>query len=102
MAVGEQGLGSAFAGGASPQYRAKLISNIVSYVSRYNFDGVDIDWEENVPQNQAEYVALIKGLRSALNSAFPAKHMYLSTDVNTGQIPPNIAARSLRTLTQLI
>ena len=93
MAVGEQGLGANFASGASPQYRAKLVSNIVSYVSRYHFDGVDIDWEEEVPQNQADYVALIKDVRAALDSAFPRRHMFLSTDVNTGQIPPDIAVQ---------
>jgi GH18 family chitinase len=93
MAVGEQGLGSNFASGASPQYRTSLINNIVSYVSRYGFDGVDIDWEEYVPPNQANYVALIKNLRSALDARFTARHMYLSTDVNTGQIPPDIATQ---------
>jgi hypothetical protein len=93
MAVGEQGLGSNFASGASPQYRTSLINNIVSYVSRYGFDGVDIDWEEYVPPNQANYVALIKDLRSALDARFTARHMYLSTDVNTGQIPPDIATQ---------
>lgn len=94
MAVGEQGQGIKFAGGARPAYRTRLISNIVSYVSRYDFNGVDIDWEEDVPQNQADYIALIKGLRNALNARFPAKHMYLSTDVNTGQVPPRIAAQA--------
>jgi len=93
MAVGEQGQGFDFSGGASPRYRPRLIKTIVSYVSKYNFDGVDIDWEEDVPQNQKDYVALIKGLRNALNAAFPARHMYLSADVDTGQIPPAIAAR---------
>ncbi len=93
MAVGEQGLGPAFAGGASPQNRAKLISNIVSYVSRYHFDGVDIDWEEEVPQNEADYMALIRDLRTALDSAFPGRHMFLSADVDVGQIPPYIAVQ---------
>lgn len=93
MAVGEQGQGFDFSGGASPRYRRKLINNIVSYVSRYNFDGVDIDWEEDVPQNQADYIALIQKLRSALNAAFPKRHMYLSADVTTGQVPPDIAAQ---------
>jgi hypothetical protein len=93
MAVGEQGQGFDFSGGASPRYRRSLIKNIVSYVSTYDFEGVDIDWEEDVPQNQHDYVALIKGLRSALNAAFPGRHMYLSADVDTGQIPPAIAAR---------
>lgn len=93
MAVGEEGLGGSFALGASPQNRAKLINNIVSYVSRYHFDGADIDWEEEVPQNQADYVALIKDLRASLDRAFPGRRMFLSTDVNTGQVPPDIAAQ---------
>jgi hypothetical protein len=93
MAIGEEGQGIKFAGGASSRYRARLINNIVSYVSRYHFDGVDVDWEEDVPQNKADYVALIKGLHSALSAAFPARHMYLSADVNTGQIPPSIAVQ---------
>jgi hypothetical protein len=93
MAVGEQGQGADFAAGAAPQFRARLIRNIVSYVSKYGFDGVDVDWEEKVPQNRADYVALVKGLRSALNAAFPGRHMYLSADVDVGQIPPGIAAQ---------
>jgi hypothetical protein len=93
MAVGEQGLGLTFAAGASPSHRPRLIKSIVSYVSKYGFEGVDIDWEEDVPHNQADYVALVRGLRSALSTAFPAKHEYLSADVDTGQIPPDIAAR---------
>ncbi len=96
MAVGEEGQGTKFAGGASPRYRTKLINSIVSYVSRYHFAGVDIDWEEDVPQNKADYVALIKGLRNALSTAFPARHMYLSAEVNIGQIPPSIAAQVAR------
>ena len=94
MAVGEQGLGPAFAAGATPQYRTALINNIVGYVSKYNFDGADIDWEEQVPQNEANYVALVSGVRAALDRAFPGRHMYLSADVNLGQVPPAIAAKT--------
>lgn len=93
MAVGEEGLGPSFASAASPQYRTAFINNIVAYVSRYNFDGVDVDWEEEVPQNEADYVALVSGLRAALDRAFPGRHMYLSADVDLGQVPPAIAAK---------
>jgi hypothetical protein len=93
MAVGEQGLGPAFASAASPRYRTALVNNIVGYVSKYKFDGVDIDWEEQVPQNEADYVALITELRTALDRAFPARRMYLSADVDLGQVPPAIAAK---------
>jgi hypothetical protein len=93
MAVGEEGLGPNFAAAASPPHRSQLISSIIAYVRKYHFDGVDIDWEEEVPQNQADYVALLRELRPALDKAFPGRSMFLSTDVNTGQIPPDIAAR---------
>jgi hypothetical protein len=93
MAVGEEGLGPNFAAGASPGNRSRLISSIITDVRKYHFDGVDIDWEEEVPQNQADYVALLADLRPALDKAFPGRNMFLSTDVNTGQIPPDIAAR---------
>ena len=92
MAVGEQGVGGKFVGAASPKYQARFITNITNYVAKYHFDGVDIDWEEDVPQNAANYVSLIKNLRGALNRGFP-RHMFLSADVNTGQIPPYIAAQ---------
>jgi hypothetical protein len=93
MAIGEVNEGNYFASAAGPRYRAAFIRNIVSFVSRYGFDGVDVDWEEQVPQNQAHYIALVKGLRSALNAAFPGKTMYLSADVDVGEIPPDIAAQ---------
>ena len=92
MAVGEQGVGAKFVGAASPKYQARFITNITNYVAKYHFDGVDIDWEEDVPQNAANYVSLIKNLRGALDRGFP-RHMFLSADVNTGQIPPYIAAQ---------
>jgi hypothetical protein len=93
MAVGEEGLGAAFAGGASAPYRGRLVASIVSDVSKYGFDGVDVDWEEEVPQHQADYIALVRELRAALDRAFGDRHMFLSADVNPGQIPPPIAAR---------
>lgn len=93
MAVGEQGQGARFASAASPGHRAALIRAIVSYVAKYHFDGVDIDWEEEVPAHQADYTALVSGVRSALDQAFAGRHLYLSADVNPGQVPPPIAAR---------
>jgi SAM-dependent methyltransferase len=93
MSVGEVRQGTDFAGAARPQYRQKFIDNIVSYVKKYNYDGVDIDWEEHVPDNQAEYITLLRGLRGALDQAFPGQHKVLGCDVDTGQIPPVIAAQ---------
>lgn len=92
MAVGEQGLGPVFARAASPRYQARLITSITNYLAKYGFDGVDIDWEEEVPQNQASYVSLIKNLRATFKREFP-KPVWLSADVDVGQIPPYIAAQ---------
>jgi hypothetical protein len=92
MAVGEQGLGPVFASAASPRYQPTLITNITNYIAKYGFDGVDIDWEEQVPQNEASYVSLIKNLRATFEREFP-KPVFLSADVDTGQVPPDIAAQ---------
>jgi len=92
MAVGEQGLGPVFASAASPRYQPTLITTITNYVAKYDFDGVDIDWEEDVPQNEASYVSLIKNLRAMFRREFP-NPVFLSADVNTGQVPPGIAAQ---------
>ncbi len=92
MAVGEQGLGPAFASAASPRYQATLITSITNDIAKYGFDGVDIDWEEDVPQHEASYVSLIKNLRATFQREFP-KPVFLSADVDTGQVPPAIAAQ---------
>ena len=92
MAVGEQGLGPVFASAASPRYQARLITSITDDIAKYGFDGVDIDWEEDVPQNEASYVSLIKNLRATFDREFPHP-LFLSTDVDTGQIAPSIAAQ---------
>jgi Glycosyl hydrolases family 18 len=92
MALGEQGLGPAFASAASPRYQPTLITSITNYLAKYGFDGVDIDWEEDVPQNEASYVSLIKNLRATFQREFP-NPVFLSADVDTGQVPPGIAAQ---------
>jgi hypothetical protein len=92
MAVGDQNLGPVFASAASPRYQPTLITSITNYIAKYGFDGVDIDWEEDVPQNEASYVSLIKNLRATFEREFP-NPVFLSADVDTGQVPPYIAAQ---------
>ncbi len=92
MAVGEQGLGPVFASAASPRYQATFITTITNYLAKYGFDGVDIDWEEDVPQNEESYVSLIRNLRATFNREFPHP-VFLSADVDVGQISPDIAAQ---------
>jgi hypothetical protein len=46
---------------ANAGLRATLVSNLVSFVSTYNLDGVDVDWElGNVPANEDLLIAELK------------------------------------------
>jgi chitinase len=44
-----------------------LITNLTNFVSRYGYDGIDIDWEEFLPTDTNQFSNLIRALRSALN-----------------------------------
>lgn len=60
---------------STPQGRIAFILEIVKMIDKYDFDGVDIDWEypttggaiEGVPEDKFNYVLLMKELREAFN-----------------------------------
>ncbi len=91
LTIGGEGQGTGFLGAASNRHRATFIRNIIDTMQTYGYDGVDIDWEEQVPQHQSDYVALVHELRGMLNVFSPVS--YLSIDVDTGQIPPPIVTQ---------
>ncbi len=56
-------------------YRAKFISNLVSFVETYGFDGIDLDWEYPITSgrkwlDRINLVSLIKELRAAVNTTY--------------------------------
>jgi len=55
---------SAFAQSTAPSMIATFVSNIVNFVSKNQYDGVDIDWEHNI--NVTQYSDLLTRLRSAM------------------------------------
>jgi len=66
--VGGVGDGPGFeASTATPAIRAEFIGNILALLAEKNYDGVDVDWEENIqtPQQQGQVVALLRELRAA-------------------------------------
>jgi chitinase len=58
---------TALAQNTSPAMIATFVSNIVNFVNTNGYDGVDIDWEQNI--NVAQYNDLLARLRKAM----PAK-----------------------------
>ncbi|KAI9775109.1 MAG: hypothetical protein M1839_001420, partial [Geoglossum umbratile] len=65
---------STLAGSAEAQ--SKFFSSLISFMSTYGFDGVDIDWEYPVapersgnPQDFQNYVSFLSNLRNAIGSA---------------------------------
>lgn len=91
LVIGGEGCGAQFATAASdPTARARLVGALAGLASTYGYDGVDVDWEEDVPANEAAYVALHADLRTALPPS-----LLLTTDVVSGLVPGRIAARVL-------
>ena len=75
---------------SSSKNRAQFISGLKNFMNEYGFDGVDLDWE--YPQaddrggaqgDTANYVALVKEMRSAFGSKYgitvtlPTSYWYL-------------------------
>lgn len=66
--LGGAGDGALFdASTANLAVRTTFINNILARLAAKNYDGVDIDWEENLdtPQQQAQVLALLSELRTA-------------------------------------
>ncbi len=55
---------SAFSQSTAPALLAKFVTNIATFVNGNGYDGVDIDWEDNV--NVSQYNSLLSALRTAL------------------------------------
>ncbi|CAJ0584190.1 unnamed protein product, partial [Mesorhabditis spiculigera] len=47
--------------------RTKFINSAVGWVRKYNFDGIDIDWEFPLKKDQ-KYIAVLQELRAAINA----------------------------------
>ena len=71
LCVGGEGTGKGFVGAtADAAVRATFITNIIALMQKYEFDGVDMDWEE-LGGKQDQYVAVHKELRAELDRISP-------------------------------
>jgi hypothetical protein len=88
LVIGGEWGGPGFVGACQPANRPRFVAALVALVRRYGYDGLDVDWEEHVPANEAAFVALHRELRAALGPA-----ALLTTDVVSGLVPGRIAAQ---------
>lgn len=71
ICVGGAGTGTQFQqASATPELRAKFIANLIAFQQKYQYDGIDMDWEE-IGGKEAQYQALHKELRLALDKLTP-------------------------------
>ena len=58
--------------------RGKLISNMIIYMKRLGYDGIDTDWEESF--NDAEFQAWHKELRDSINKLTPVPMLTIAAE----------------------
>ncbi len=58
--------------------RGKFISNLIAYMKRLGYDGIDTDWEEQF--NNTEFVALHKDLRDSINKLTPVPMLTVAAE----------------------
>lgn len=76
--------------------RKVFVDSALTFVEKYNLDGLDIDWEypglvgignKFRPEDKQNYTALLKELRQTFNRAEKRLHRHLYTSVATGANP---------------
>lgn len=69
IALGGAEVGTRFPTAASNANRGKLISNTIAFMTKYGYDGIDIDWEESF--DNTLILALYKEMRDSLDKITP-------------------------------
>ncbi len=89
--VGGAGVGDGFKGACSNANRGKFISNIIAYLKKLGYDGIDTDWEENFDDNL--FMAWHKDLRDSINKLNPVPSLSIAAEdwyPVTGKIYPYV------------
>lgn len=68
-----------FQGATSSANRAAFITNVVSFMSAYGYDGVDIDWEPLDSSDAQQYTNFVNDLRAALDGFSPRRLLTVAT-----------------------
>lgn len=67
-----------------PQRSAKFATMMAAFVKRFDFDGIDLDWEHTIEPDL--YVGFIRRIREALDALQLTKPLYLTSALNTSVV----------------
>lgn len=88
LVIGSEGYGDEFNEAATDANRSTFVDNIVDLAEEHDYDGVDIDWEEDI--HAENFAALISDLRAEIDSR--DAELTLSFDAISGLLEPDLAA----------
>ena len=71
ICVGGAGSQTGFRGATAPAYRGAFVSNLLSFVRAYGYDGVDVDWEPLDAGDASQFTNFVGALRTALTALSP-------------------------------
>jgi chitinase len=70
---------------ASESARKTFVANVVAFLTKYHYDGVDIDWEVPNAENRSDCTRLMQQLRDALPSPWLISMAVTADPSNYGQ-----------------
>jgi chitinase len=73
ICVGGADSQTGFQGATTAANLSPFISRLITYMSVYNYDGIDLDWEPLPATDANQFTNLVNGLRAALNGFSPSK-----------------------------
>ena len=88
LMLGGAGTHGAFASAASPARRERFVREVLAEVDRAGFDGLDLDWEPLLPQDEPDLRALARSFRQ--------KRPGLLLSLPLGYVNSNFAAEEAR------
>jgi chitinase len=82
ISLGGAGAGAGFAAAASSANRARFIADIVAACNDWGYDGVDLDWEDSIVED--DFLSLVEELRAAAPPGFLLTVPVGAVNVNLG------------------
>jgi chitinase len=68
ISLGGAGAGDGFAAASNASHRAQFVSEVVAACAKWGYDGVDLDWEDQIVI--ADFQSLVTALRAAAPAGF--------------------------------